>query len=1296
MSRLLRIFIGRRRVVVAVGVAVLAASVAAWAYWAGSGSGTASGSVGSLAAPTEASASTSGNSSTVSVSWTASEPVDGLTPTGYYVKRYNGATATTAGGTCGTPTEPVNQTSCNDTGVADGTYTYTVVAVYRSWDAESAHSSSVTVVSDNEPPTTTIELSPATPNGSNGWYSTTPSFTLSASDSGSGVASTKYQIDGGSTHTYTGSPVEIAEGQHTVSYWSVDKAGNTETAHTTSTIKVDTVAPTSSLSLGSSPTHALLVGSTLYFNSAAGGSFTLANTVSDGTSGPASATFPLVSATNWTHAAETVTTPSGGPFSSSTYSWTGGAGTPSGAQASFTSADSAGNSSTPLSLTFTPDATAPTGGALSVNGIAATAGGSTSTSTSTSFAIGTRTDYSEAQSAGQSGLASSTLTIQSETLTGNICGTPGSGGAYTSPTTISGTTNPTIETGYCYLYTLTGTDNVGNATSVKTTVKVDTTAPSSPSVSLSSATGNTSISGTTVYINAQAGKEGSFKATGASTDAETGITSIKLPALTGFSEGGGTLSSPFETKYKWSGAVAASGAQSVTATNGAGLTATSASAFTVTSDTTAPTGAALSVNGTAASAGGSTSQSTSTSFAIGSRTDYTESQSPSQSGLASSTLTIQSETLTGNTCGAPGSGGPYASATTISGTTNPTIETGFCYLYALTGTDNVGNATSVKTTVKVDTTGPSSPTVSLSGATGSTFINGTTVYINAQAGKEGSFKATGSSSDAETGVSSIKLPALTGFSEGGGTLSAPFETKYKWSGAVAASGAQSVTATNGFGLTATNASAFTVTSDTTAPTGGALSVNGTAATGAGSTSAATETGFAINSRTDYAEAQTASASGLASSTLTIESATLTGNTCGAPGSGGKYTTATPVSGTTQPTLETGFCYVYTLTGTDNVGNATSVKTTVKVDTTGPSSPTVTLSSAVGSTFISGTTVYINAQAGKEGSFKATGASTDAQTGVTSISLPSLTGFSEGGGTLGSPFETKYKWSGAVAASGAQSVTATNGVGLTTTNSTAFTVTPDTTAPSGGSVSVPARVKTASVSVTFGAGTDAGSGVNTASGEVLRAEAAYTLSTDTCGTFGSFAKVGAAGPSSPATDATVATGKCYEYEYKVSDNVGNAVTYGPSSAVKVNTTGPSLTAISSTNGNAILEAGDTLTLTFSEPLLASSVPTSGTLVQAKTGNGAAATLAITGITSGTEGWSTGSSSGYQEKNTNVEYNETASVSGGTVTVTVGSKVKGNGTIASTTANMTGVVNPGVKDLFENTASTGAFSISAKLW
>ena len=59
------------------------------------------------------------------------------------------------------------------------------------------------------------------------------------------------------------------------------------------------------------------------------------------------------------------------------------------------------------------------------------------------------------------------------------------------------------------------------------------------------------------------------------------------------------------------------------------------------SDTTAPVTGALTVNGTAASGGGSTSFSTTTSFLINSRTNYTDAGS----GIASSALTVQSFTL---------------------------------------------------------------------------------------------------------------------------------------------------------------------------------------------------------------------------------------------------------------------------------------------------------------------------------------------------------------------------------------------------------------------------------------------------------------------------------------------------------------------------------------------------------------------------------------------------------------------------------------------------------------------------
>lgn len=76
------------------------------------------------------------------------------------------------------------------------------------------------------------------------WQKTSPfSVTLTRTDALSGVASTRYQIDGAASVAYS-VPFNVSgDGTHTVSYWSVDTAGNTETSHT-DTLRIDTGLPT--------------------------------------------------------------------------------------------------------------------------------------------------------------------------------------------------------------------------------------------------------------------------------------------------------------------------------------------------------------------------------------------------------------------------------------------------------------------------------------------------------------------------------------------------------------------------------------------------------------------------------------------------------------------------------------------------------------------------------------------------------------------------------------------------------------------------------------------------------------------------------------------------------------------------------------------------------------------------------------------------------------------------------------------------------------------------------------------
>ena len=68
-------------------------------------------------------------------------------------------------------------------------------------------------------------------------------MTLSATDALSGVASTYYSLNGGAATTYTAPVALTTDGTTTVKYWSVDRAGNTETSKT-ATALIDMTAPT--------------------------------------------------------------------------------------------------------------------------------------------------------------------------------------------------------------------------------------------------------------------------------------------------------------------------------------------------------------------------------------------------------------------------------------------------------------------------------------------------------------------------------------------------------------------------------------------------------------------------------------------------------------------------------------------------------------------------------------------------------------------------------------------------------------------------------------------------------------------------------------------------------------------------------------------------------------------------------------------------------------------------------------------------------------------------------------------
>ncbi|MDD1756777.1 MAG: Ig-like domain-containing protein, partial [Methanomassiliicoccales archaeon] len=102
---------------------------------------------------------------------------------------------------------------------------------------------SVNVKIDLAPPITTSDLTGTA--GGDGWYLSEVWLSLSGSDSTSGLQSIYYQLDGGSWLRYQSVVSVVADGQHRLYYYSIDVAGNSESARQLS-ISIDRTAPASS------------------------------------------------------------------------------------------------------------------------------------------------------------------------------------------------------------------------------------------------------------------------------------------------------------------------------------------------------------------------------------------------------------------------------------------------------------------------------------------------------------------------------------------------------------------------------------------------------------------------------------------------------------------------------------------------------------------------------------------------------------------------------------------------------------------------------------------------------------------------------------------------------------------------------------------------------------------------------------------------------------------------------------------------------------------------------------------
>lgn len=122
------------------------------------------------------------------------------------------------------------------------------VVITGQYAGDSAHSSSsatshLTITApDTVAPTTTATLAGTA--GTNGWYTSQVTATLTAADNagGSGVKSTSYSLDGGPQTVYTMPVIVTGDANHTLAFNSTDKAGNAELPHMIF-IAIDTTPP---------------------------------------------------------------------------------------------------------------------------------------------------------------------------------------------------------------------------------------------------------------------------------------------------------------------------------------------------------------------------------------------------------------------------------------------------------------------------------------------------------------------------------------------------------------------------------------------------------------------------------------------------------------------------------------------------------------------------------------------------------------------------------------------------------------------------------------------------------------------------------------------------------------------------------------------------------------------------------------------------------------------------------------------------------------------------------------------
>jgi hypothetical protein len=354
------------------------------------------------------------------------------------------------------------------------------ITAHNNAGGQSSSTFTATATSDNTPP------SGGSVSYTNG-FSTNSTVTVSSTkgtDSGSGLAASSgllqrstATLSNGSCGTFgpfttiaTNPSASYSDGVTTgcyqYRYLISDNVGNQATYTSASVLKVDQITPTNAITITNVTGGAFSAfnAAVLYYKGDVAGSFSYVDAVADAESGPASATFPAIATPGWVHNNETVSSPSGGPYTSSAYSWSANPSNPP--LQNLVGRDVAGKIWN-AAITFTNDVSPPSGSSISyTNGIVNTA--------SVPVAVSTGGD-------GGSGVDPTTPVIRRDvaplsTVT-ETCGTfPGT---YATTIALAGGLDTSVSSGNCYRYQYSLSDRVGNSITTTPTgvAKVDTSGP---------------------------------------------------------------------------------------------------------------------------------------------------------------------------------------------------------------------------------------------------------------------------------------------------------------------------------------------------------------------------------------------------------------------------------------------------------------------------------------------------------------------------------------------------------------------------------------------------------------------------------------------------------------------------------------------------------------------------------------------------------------------------------------------------------------------------------------------------